>query len=354
MRIVKDSMTPKERMQALRQGQPIDRIPCTPSMGVTMSSLIRRDAFEYYHSAELIAELEIALFQKFGHDSVGVGLSREIAEAMGSKVVYPRCDISYVAEPVLGDIDEIAGLSPLDPLKDGKIPLTLKAVKMVSEALGKFVNVGYSIPGPLTTASDLLGTEKLLKNMLKNPGKIHELLEIVTESNFKIIDFIAETDIGFRIADPVSSTSLISARLFREFSLPYLKKCVDRMREKGGRGTSFHICGKSKPIWDGIIEAGMVSLSIDNIEDMEEVKKAVGDKICIVGNVPPVDIMRYGRYEDVVRASKQCIMKAYDSPRGFILGTGCQIPFNSPAENIQALMDTVRSYGVYPVNPDLW
>lgn len=354
MRIVEDSMTPKERIQALGEGRPIDRIPCTPSMGVTMSSMIGRYAFEYYHCAEIMAELEIALFKKFGQDSVGVGLSREIAEAMGSKIVYPDHNISYVAEPALRGIDDIAGLSLLDPLKDGKIPLTLNAVRMVHDALGQAVNVGYSIPGPLTTASDLLGTEKLLKNMLKDPDKIHELLEIVTESNFRIIDIIAGMDIGFRIADPVSSTSLISARLFREFSLPYLKKCVDRMRGKGGRGTSFHICGKSKPIWDGIVEAGMVSLSIDNIEDMEEVKKAVGDRVCIVGNVPPVDIVRYGCYEDVVTESKRCIMKAYDSPRGFILGTGCQIPFNSPVENIQALMDTVRSYGVYPVRPDLW
>ncbi len=354
MRIKKDLMTPKERMQAFEKGQPIDRIPCTPSMGVTLSSMIGRNASEYYHSAELMAELEIVLFKRFGHDSAGVGLSREIAEAMGTKVIYPRHGISYAAEPAIKDINDIARLAPLDPLKDGKIPISLRAVKMVKEALGKLVNVGYSIPGPLTTASDLLGTEELLKSMIKNPDRTHELLEIVTESNFRILDIIAEMEIGFRIADPVSSSSLISTKLFREFSMPYLKKCVDRMRRKGDRGTSFHICGRSKPIWDGIVETGVVSLSIDNIEDMEEVKKAVGEQVCIVGNVPPVDIVRYGSYEDVVRESKQCIMKAYDSPRGFILGTGCQVPINSPVENIQALMDTVRSYGVYPVRPDLW
>ncbi len=354
LRINKDLMTPKERMLAFGLGKPVDRIPCAPSMGVTLSSFIGQNVCEYYHSAELIVELEIALFKKFRHDSVGVGLSREIAEAMGSRVIYPQNDISYVAETPIKDINDTAKLSPLNPYKDGKIPLSIKALKKLQIALSKEVNVGYSIPGPLTTASDLVGTEELLKSMLRNPVKVHELLEIVIESNYRIIDIIADMDIVFRIADPLSSSSLISKKLFQEFSKPYLKKCVDRMKIKGNKGTSFHVCGKSKPIWDEIVEIGVMSLSIDNIEDMEEAKKAVGNKTCLVGNVSPVDIMRYGNYEDVIRESKQCIKKAYDSPKGFILGTGCQIPINSPVENIQALMDTVRSFGVYPVRPYLW
>lgn len=79
----------------------------------------------------------------------------------------------------------------------------------------------------------------------------------------------------------------------------------------------------------------------------------MGDKVCLVGNVSPVDIVKNGSYEDVVQESKMCIKKAYDNPKGFILSTGCQIPINSPIENVQALMDTVRSYGVYPIKLDL-
>ena len=32
----KDEMTPKERMTAFAKGQPIDRLPVVPDMGVTM------------------------------------------------------------------------------------------------------------------------------------------------------------------------------------------------------------------------------------------------------------------------------------------------------------------------------
>lgn len=353
MEIKKDLMTSKERMQAFAKRQPIDRIPCKPNMGVTLSYFIGKSTYEHYHNPEIIAELEIALFKKFKHDGVGVGISlREVAEAMGTKVAYPVNGISYVEEPALKDINDLAKLSPINPYKDGKILIRLQALKLLNDAVSKEVNVGCSIPGPFTTASDLLGTEKFLKALIKSPKKVHQLLEIATESNYKIIDILADMGVGFTMADPVSSSSLISEKTFREFSMPYLKKCVDRMKQKSGRGTGIHVCGKSKAIWDGLVEAGIGTISIDNIEDLEEAKKAVGNKVCLVGNVPPVDIVKYGTYEDVVRESKLCINKAYDNPKGFILSTGCQIPINSPIENIQALMDTVRSYGVYPLKLD--
>ncbi|MDD3269687.1 MAG: uroporphyrinogen decarboxylase family protein [Syntrophomonadaceae bacterium] len=354
MKIKQDLMTPKERMKAFANGEPIDRIPCTPSMGATLASFIGSSTYQYYHNAKLIAGLEIALFKKFRHDSVGIGLSREIAEAMGAEVVYPPNDISYVAEPAIKDLKDINRLAPLNPLKDGSIPRTLQALEIVNDTLNSEVNVGYSIPGPFTTAADLVGMENFLKALIKNPKQVHELLSIINESNFRIIDIVAAMGVGFRIADPVSSSSLISAKIFRDFSLPYIKQCVDHMREKSGRTTSFHVCGKSKAIWGGLVETGIVSISIDNVEDLAEVKEAIGDKVAIVGNVPPVDIMRYGSYENVVTASKICIKKAHNNPKGFILGTGCQIPINSPIENVQALMDTVRSYGIYPLQPDLW
>ncbi|AET68060.1 uroporphyrinogen-III decarboxylase [Desulfosporosinus orientis DSM 765] len=355
MEIKQDLMTPKERMQAFAQGKPTDRIPCNPIMGETLSSLIGRTTYEVYHDPEVYADLEIALFRKFRHDAVGVGIGlREVAEAMGTKVIYPPNNISYVAEPALKDIRDVAKLSPVNPYQDGKIPIRLIALKMTRDALFKEVNVSCGIPGPFTTASGLLGTENLLKALIKYPEKVHELMEIIVESNFRIIDIAAEMGVGIGIADPISSSTIISKKFFQIFSMPYVEKCIDRIKQKTGGGMSIHVCGKSKKIWGDLVEIGITSLSIDDIEDLEDAKNAVGDKVCLVGNVPPVDIVRNGTYEDVVRESKFCIKKAHDNPKGFILSTGCQIPMNAPIENIQALLDTARSYGVYPVKPELW
>ena len=77
------------------------------------------------------------------------------------------------------------------------------------------------------------------------------------------------------------------------------------------------------------------------------------DHMAIQGNVPPVDVLRFGTPQDVLRSSKECIRKAWDSPGGFTLTSGCQTPMDTPAENLQALMDAARIFGRYPMNAEL-
>ncbi len=86
-------MTPKERVVAFSKGEEIDRIICIPDMGVTMAPFIGVTARDYYHSAQLMADLEIALFKRLHHDGVSISTSlRGVAEAMGAKVGYPNME----------------------------------------------------------------------------------------------------------------------------------------------------------------------------------------------------------------------------------------------------------------------
>jgi len=348
---MRDRMTPKERMAAFSKGQEIDRIPCMPQMGVTMAPEVGIPTHIYYTSAEKMAEAEIALFHKIMPDSAGIGTSlRGIAEAMGSIIAYPENRIPYLQEPVLKNIKDVDNLSPADPYKDGKLPLFIKALQIVKKEIGHLVDVGSDIPAPLSAAAMVVGTENLLKGMIRYPDKVHTLLQVVTETNLRVVKAFAELGVDLGMSDPVASTSLLSVKQFREFAMPYEKMCIDKMRELTGRGSSIHMCGKSKDIWESLLETGMTSFSIDNAEDLEEAKKLIGDRVCIVGNVKPVDTMKNGTIEEITNEAKECIRKAYDSPMGFILSTGCQIPIGTPIENVIAFMDAARNYGAYPIN----
>src|SRR5699024_872792 len=309
-------MTPKERMEAFSKGKEIDRIICIPDMGVTMAPFIGITAKEYYHSAELMAELEIALFKKLRHDSVGISTSlRGVAEAMGSKVGFPDYGISYLLEPAVKSVNEIDSLKVADPLKDGKLPILIKALKLTKDALIDEVDVGASMSGPFSVAASVVGTENLMKWMIKYPKKIHTLMEIVAESNNRYIEEVAKLGISIGFADPVSSTSLISPKQFREFSLPALQQNVDKIKETTGSAPSIHICGKSKGIWDDVVNTGISNFSIDNAEDLEEAKELMGDRVVITGNVPPVDVVYKGTKEDIFKSVKECIRKGHDSPK---------------------------------------
>lgn len=345
-----DAMTPKERSIAFSKGEPIDRIPCCPAMGVTMTPYINHKTYDYYHRPEVMADLEVALFRRFGHDGVGVGMSlRGIAEAMGTKLHFPEQGISSVKTPILKDWDGISHLKIIDPWKDGKIPLRLEALRLVQKRLGHVVDVGSDIPGPLSAASAVVGTDQLLKAMIKNPQKVHALLEVVTENCIQVIEALCELGVGLCFSDPVASTSLISPKQYRKFALPYTKRCYDRKKELTGTTGTLHICGRSKDIWQDMLETGMSNLSLDNCESLSEAKRAVGDQVVISGNIPPVKIVNAGPTEAIITSAKKCIEEAYDNPKGFILSTGCQIPLGTDMKHVDCVMQAARTYGRYPL-----
>ena len=54
---------------------------------------------------------------------------------------------------------------------------------------------------------------------------------------------------------------------------------------------------------------------------------------------------------DVRIGTLQSLKAGWDSPKGFMVMSGCSLPVDSPFENIDAMMDTVREVG-YPVSID--
>ncbi len=352
--MIKEEMTPRERMDAFSRGEEIDRVICVPDMGVTMISFLGIKASEYYHSPELMAELEIELFKRLRHDSVSISTSlRGMAEAMGAKVAYPDYNISYLSEPAVKSIEEIENLKVVNPLKDGKLPILLKALRLTRDALIKDVDVGAAMSGPFSVASSVVGTENLLRWMVRHPEKVHVLMSIVAESNNRYIEEVAKLGLSIGFADPMSSTSIINPKLFKEFSLPYLKININKIKETTKSAPGIHICGKSKRLWQDVVNAGISNFSIDNEEDLEKAKEIMGDKVVITGNVPPVDVVHLGSRDDINKSVKECIRKAYDSPKGYILSTGCQIPMNTAIEKVEMFMEAGRKYGKYPIDLDL-
>jgi len=58
--------------------------------------------------------------------------------------------------------------------------------------------------------------------------------------------------------------------------------------------------------------------------------------------------MMHGSPSDVERDCMELIQKCAPGGR-YILGTGCEIPIYTPPENIQAMVNTAKNYGKYPI-----
>lgn len=343
-----DKMTSLERMTAINSGAVADRLPCIPSVGNGAARVIGAKISRFYNNGALIAEAQIAAYRLFRYDVVRIFTDLYVqAEAMGAKVVYPEDETAHLESPVISDIADIGRLQPPDPYKDGQLPEFLKAMRISLDAVGKEVGVIGSITCPFTSASFLIGIEQLTRLMLRDPASAHRLCEIALAANISWAEAILATGCGVTLSDPVASSTIISPKQFREFAFPYLKRLVEYIGTQG-KSATLHICGKTAKIWPDMAATGAACLSLDNVVDMAAAKAKVGDRVRLTGNVDPSSVMLQGTVNDVKRAVLDCLEKTYDSPKGYIVSSGCSLPTEVPFVNIHAMMDTVREVG-YPV-----
>jgi uroporphyrinogen decarboxylase len=338
-------MNPLEREKKIQETGRADRILTCPFIDMFGAQLINKNIREVNLSGRLMADLEIEAYKKFGHDGVSVGPGLYgVPEAMGVVLDLPEKSYPYVTKYMEVDYENIDNLPICNAKKDGRLPIFLEGVKILIDEVSHEVGVGSSVAGPFSTAATVIGTEKFLKDIRKNPEGIHKLLARVTKSVLAYMDAVMDLGIVPSMPDPVASGTLISTKTFKEFALPYLEICVEHIRKRMGRGPALHICGTTKKHWHEIKKLNLSALSLDNIDDIGEACEVLGDKFCIIGNVDPVKVMLMGTRESIHKEVKECIEKAYDNPKGFVLATGCDIPINASVENVEYFMEAARLY----------
>ncbi|MDP4178959.1 MAG: uroporphyrinogen decarboxylase family protein [Bacillota bacterium] len=347
--MIKDEMTPLERMKAYNNHESIDRLPCVPIVGNTAARVIGVKVSDFKGNGKLIAKAHIEAYKLFKYDIIRVFTDLYTqAEAMGAKVFNPKDETAYLESPAISSVDQIDSLKPADPYKDGDLPQHLEAMKIAVSEVGKEVAVTGALTCPFTNASFLIGAENLVRLTLRNPEAVHKLCKVSLETNLKYAEAIIDAGCTPSLTDAMSSCTVISPKQFKEFSFPYLKILIDYIHSRG-KGVTLHICGKTNKIWPYMVEAGADCISIDNDADLLEAKSLVGNNVRLMGNIRPSEIMFNGSTNDVRNAVFECVKKAYDNPKGYIVASGCSLPTETPFENIHAMLDTVREIG-YPID----
>lgn len=344
-----DTMTNMERMKAYAMGEKVDRIPFSLAGADSLVGIYGYSLGDYRRSLDVQFEMANNVREEFCGSGMMANTNLSLhglGIAMGSNAVYPENNFEYINDYVLKDYSMLDDLV-FDPENNPYLQEKIKTAQEVKERMNGRCLVVTGGAGPMTSAIALRDPQLFLRDLALDKENAHRLLDFCVKSTLKWIEynFSIFGKIPVALSDPGTSGNLIGKKLFLEFSKPHMADLLNGIKELTGSIPGIHICGKTKHIWEDLVDLGFPSFSVDNCEDLALLKATVGDKMKISGNVPPTEVMRFGTIDDVIESVKSCLIKASDSPCGFSLAVGCQVPLGTPRENLEAYMYAARRYG---------
>lgn len=137
----------------------------------------------------------------------------------------------------------------------------------------------------------------------------------------------------------------LSPAQFEKFYWPTLKEIIKELWRNGYQ-TLFYAEGEWNPNLKYVSELPDLSI-IYHVDrgDIEQVHRAVGHKFCISGGIPN-DLLAFGSPDDV-RAYCRKVIDGVASDGGYIMDASAIMQDDTRVENLRALTDFTREYGVY-------
>jgi uroporphyrinogen-III decarboxylase len=261
--------------------------------------------------------------------------------AYGSRCTFPPNEFPH-AHKTIHSVEDINKMIRPNPETDGFAPfilnrLLLNQKKMEAEKHRIYFSVSR---GPLNIASYLMGTTEFLLAMMTDPEAIHHLLDIITgyleewhslqKKTFPTID-------GILILDDI--IGFIGEEEFLSFGFPYLKRIFDRNVTVKFLHNDADCSSSLKHLPD--LGVNLLNMGFDT--SLNELKKQTDNKITLLGNIPPRDVLAGGSKAEIETAVKDLISNLENRGR-VIVSCGGGMPPAVSTENIKFFAQMVSKY----------
>lgn len=315
----------------------VERIPWAPFVGVHGAQLIGVTATEYLKSEDHLYDGVSKAIEAYQPDGIPVAFDLQMeAEVLGCELAWADHNPpAVVSHPLLNGVS-LEELS-IPSKTDGRIELTLNATRRLREAHPDVALYGL-ITGPFTLALHLLGTDIFMK-MLEEPDYMNQLLRFTTKVGKAMAGYYAEAGCDIiGVVDPM--TSQIDPLSFETFVTPFATDLFEHIRDQGALG-SFFVCGHAQQNIEAMCGCKPDNISIDENIPLDYVKEiALKNNISFGGNIKLTVVMLMGDKNDVQENALECM--DLGGKKGFILAPGCDMPMDTPIENVKAVTELVH------------
>ena len=216
-----------------------------------------------------------------------------LASGFGVNIVFSDRKDPAVDLPPISEVEQLKDLKPPDPEKDGFLPRVLNTIRTMRRRTDLPVGV-TDCQGPLTTALQIVGYDKMIYWMHDHPQAIHDLMQMVTDA---LIDWVrvqkeaagqsVEDDayvLGIKIPGGYGGVwisdddcVIFGPELYREFVVPYNSRVLTAFG-----GGSIHYCGSATQHIDNYLQTegltSMQNLTLDNLDEAAKMRHALAEK----------------------------------------------------------------------------
>ena len=203
-------------------------------------------------------------------------------------------------------------------------------------------------------AGCVYGNENLMMIYFDDKDFCRELLDIFHEHTKREIKSLLERGVdGIHTTWYWSSPSAgWSPAMIEELFLPMAEELIklvhsyDKIFYYYDDGNLMPIAIRLKEIGIDILGTCASPPAAEN--DIAELKKEIGDMVCLHGNTDVIDLMLKGS-PDMIRDNVRQIIRVAGPGGGFIIGTSDSVREGTPEKNVRAWSDAAQEFGKYPI-----
>jgi uroporphyrinogen decarboxylase len=269
------------------------------------------------------------------------------ANALGLNTLFPPNDSATVMKKH-GEfgMDELDSLRRVKFDSDSRLLSYVKTVELMKRNFPPNVKVGAYVTGPYTLAGLIVGAEEAGLMAARDPKKLEEIcaftIECIIEYTRLLLSAGAD---AVCVLEP--SGVMLGPSHFERFSSVNVKKIVELCHDENS-DCVYHVCGNSMHLIQKMVDSGVDGLSLDSKDtgvDLPEVAGKIPENVVIIGNMSPTKTIVYGSPAEVKEEVK-ILLASMDDFRNYVLSTGCDLPLETPCDNISVFVETGRNYTV--------
>jgi uroporphyrinogen-III decarboxylase len=255
--------------------------------------------------------------------------------AFGGRCVWPENDFPF-ASRIMYDYPEIARMKKPNCRTDGMCPFVIKRLQRNQAAIEKHGHrIRFAVSrGPMNIATYLLGHTETLVGVKTNPDDIHKLLGIVTEFIVEWLQYQASvfpSIDGMLVLDDL--IGFLGKADFESFAVPYFQKISGALDV---RVKLLHNDAHGMLTARNLAAMGFNMFNFSFEHSLQDVRKAAGDTVTLLGNIPARDVLARGTPQDV-RRSVAAALAGIEDKRRIVVSAGGGAPPGVSTENLEAL-----------------